>query len=564
MLAQTLQRIAAKYPVLFRVLKHGIVPAAFYFAAFFLLAFSLFRKFSSQFWGDRTDGLQNAWNLWWVNLVVHRLDLYSTIWYTDLLHWPFGTTLLGHTLSPFDGYLAVLLLNFLSLKTAFNTIVVFAVVMAGLTMYWLAYSLTRSWWSALLAGCMYCFSSYIFMHLAAGHLSVLSAEWIPLFLLCWYRLLTRPTVLRGLAAALALWLAILGDYYYFFYCVLAALVILIWYAAVRRDVRFLVRREHLLPLATFALIALIFIGPQVFSLLVANQRDPLMGAHDPAAYSLDLLAILIPGRTWFFNQWTQFFWSRLPVKWFEFSAYLTLPACFLLVYAWLRRKSLDTPARQQLYLWSALLIVFLLLALGPVLHIAGSDVWDKGMPYTLLAYLLPSLSISGVPARMAIMVILAGCLLSAFGFRELLSQFPRTRWLTFALVAVLLIQTVPISLPSTVGVIPDYVTALAGLPDDGGVVDLIQDNPSLQMLYQTVHGKPIAFGYIARIPASVATRDQALKGAIQTLDYEQLCGVYHIRYIVAPGPLLDPSDPSLVTLTAVYHTPAARIYRLEC
>ena len=68
---------------------------------------------------------------------------------------------------------------------AYNTITIFAFVMGGLTMYWLAYHLTRSFWGSLLAGFIFTFSNYHFMH-AQGHLQLISLEWIPLFVLCWY------------------------------------------------------------------------------------------------------------------------------------------------------------------------------------------------------------------------------------------------------------------------------------------------------------------------------------------------------------------------------------------
>ncbi len=42
----------------------------FYVLAFCLTAHSLLGKFFTEFWGDRMDDLQNAWNLWWVKLAL--------------------------------------------------------------------------------------------------------------------------------------------------------------------------------------------------------------------------------------------------------------------------------------------------------------------------------------------------------------------------------------------------------------------------------------------------------------------------------------------------------------
>lgn len=558
------KRIPDQHPHLADAIRHGLVPALIYLLTFCLLNFPALDQFSGHFWGARTDGLQNVWNLWWINLALHRPDLYPSIWYTPLLHWPFGTTLLGHTLAPFNGYLGALLLSFLSLPAAYNTIILFAFVTAGLTMYWLAYYLTRSYWASLAAGFMFAFSSYSLMHLLAGHLNVVSLEWIPLFLLCWVVLITKPGIHIAIGAAFALWLVILSDYYFFLYCVLAAALILCWHAVIRKSVRFLWRSEYTIPLATFAAVALLLIGPLVSSFLISNARDPFSSGHDPAAYSLDLLALFIPGRTWLFNQWTEFFWSRLPSNIKEDSAYLTLPAYVLLAYIWIRRKALVQAARQQVYLWLTMMGFFLLLALGPVLHVAGSAVWDRAMPYTFMGRILPILNVSGVPARMTVMVILSASVLSAIGLDRMFRQSDWQRLLAFALLGVMFFETLPVPVPITAPVIPEYVTVLAGLPDEGGVVDLVREGPSVQMYYQTVHGKPIVFGYISRTTVSLVQKDEGLSRAIEAQDYGSLWETYHIRYIVTKDELVAPSDLPYISLEVVYHKLGVKIYRLGC
>ena len=557
------ERLASKHPRLFDVVLHGIVPAFFYFFAFCLLTFPLMGRLFTHFFADPVDGLQNVWNIWWVNQAVRRPDLYPSVWYTTLLHWPVGTTLVGHTLNPFNGYLGVLLLGFLSLKTTYNTIVVFAFVASGVTMYWLSYYLTRSTWASLIAGALFTFSSYHFAH-GGNQLQTASLEWIPLFLLGWYVLIMRPGPLLAMGTALALWLVILCDYYYFTYCVLAAILIFLWHALHLRDWRFVLRREYLISLGLFAGSALLLIGPLVGNLLVSNARDPLIGAHDPANYSLDLLALIVPGGSWLFNRWTQGYWSRLPGNISENSVFIALPVFLFVGWLWMKRIFLDPAVKQQLYLWSAILVLFFLLALGPVLHIAGTVVWDGFMPYTLLGYLLPFLSLSGVPARMTVMVVLSASVLSAFALRDLLGRFPRTRLVTLGLLAVILFELLPAPLPALRIDVPDYVTTLAGLPDDGGVLNLVKTKPGLQLVYQTIHGKPIAFGYLARLPASVAAQDEDLSATIADQDYARLLATDRIRYIITSDPLPARPDQPYISVRLLYSLKGVRIYRLGC
>ncbi len=545
-------------------MKHGLLPACFYLLAFSLLTFPLMGKFSSVFFADPVDGLQNIWNIWWVNMAVRQPGLYPSIWYTQLLHWPYGTSLVGHTLNPFNGYVAVPLLSFFSLMTTYNTIVVFAFVMSGVTMYWLAYYLTRSYWASLVSGFLFTFSAYHFAH-GGNQLQTASLEWIPLFLLAWYVLLTRPGPLIAVGAAVALWLVILCDYYYFTYCVLGAVLIFVWYALSHKSLRFITRGEYLVSLGVFAASALLLCGPLVVHLLLSNYRDPMVGAHDATAYSLDLWGLFIPGGRWLFNSWTQAYWSRLPGTVTESSSSLALPVFVFISYLWMKRKSFDPAARGQLYLWSSTAGFFFLLALGPALHVGGTAVWYKAMPYWLLGRVLPFLNLSGVPARMTVMVVLSTAIMSAFALRDLLFGSQRTRLLTLGLLAVVLFQTLPAPLATVTNDVPDYVTALAKLPDDGGgVLNLVKARSGRLLYYQTVYNKPMAFGYVARLPASVTKKDADLSNAIAANDYAALWDTYRIRYIVISDSLPASVAQPDFTLVPVYDKKGVMIYRLGC
>ncbi|HEX5502266.1 MAG TPA: hypothetical protein VFW96_06560, partial [Thermomicrobiales bacterium] len=166
-----------------------VLPALVYLAGFCLLTYPLIRAFPSAFFADEGDGLQNVWNLWWVNLALTRL--HTSPWWTPLLHYPGGVSLVGQTLNPFDGFVAVALLPWLSLVETYNAIVVFSFVMGGVTAFWLARALGGAYWSSLVGGALFTFANYHFAH-AQGHLQLVALEWLPLFLLCWQRLLVAP------------------------------------------------------------------------------------------------------------------------------------------------------------------------------------------------------------------------------------------------------------------------------------------------------------------------------------------------------------------------------------
>ncbi|MDX1378030.1 MAG: hypothetical protein R3307_04205 [Anaerolineales bacterium] len=553
---QTMKKIFA-----IKFMRHGLIPAGLYFILFCLLTYPLILDFSTHFFTDDGDGLMNVWNLWWIDTAVSQPSTHASIWHTDMLHWPFGVTLRGQTLNPFNGLFAVPLLRVMSLVQAHNTIVIFAFVMSGVTAYWLSYYLTKSFWGSLVAGYIFTFSSYHFAHYY-GHLNLISMEWIPLFVLCWIVLITRPSVLMGLASALTLWLVLLCDYYYFFYCVLAGVLIALWYIIVKKKIWLFLSREYLTPLSVFIVSTLILTGPIILPLMYLMRTDPLLDAHNPEGFGLDLLVLFIPGETWRFGHLTEGFWSKLPIGISEASVYLGYLVILLLVFMWMQRKNMETAIRGETNLWFFLIGFFFLMALGPVLRINGKPLFDAIMPYTVMEKVLPFLKLSGVPVRMVVMVTLSASVLSARAVKILVKNFPRQIVLASFVIVLLFVEHLPGPLPVTSTDMPEYVTALEELPNDGGLLDLAAPTKHLHLYYQTRHRKPLVFGYIARTPTNVAEKEKGITRAINREEFVRLWDEYEVRYIVTKS-IID-YENSFVSIDLVYQDDEINIYRLEC
>ena len=540
--------------------KHGVTPVLVFFFMFCLLTWPLIRGFSTHFFTDAGDGFMNIWNLWWVNTATSQPSIHPTIWHTDMLHYPFGVTLLGQTLNPFNGMLAVPLLRVISLVQAHNLIVLFAFVTSGVTAYWLAYYLTKSFGGSLLAGYIFTFSSYHFAHYY-GHLNLISMEWIPLFILCWYTLITRPNIWIGIASALTLWLVLLCDYYYFFYCVLAGILIAAWYMVSKKDLLLFTKRNYLPSLSAFILFALTLTGPVIFPLMYLTRVDPFMDAHNPKNFALDLFALFVPGENWRFSHWTEGYWSRLPLGISEASVYLGYGILILLGYLWVKRKNIEPAGQNSISPWYFMAGFFFLMALGPVLQVNGHTVYEALMPYTIMEKIIPFLKLSGVPIRMVVMVTLSASVLGAMAV-ALMTKTSRGMIFAFLVVALLIVESLPTSLPATPTAMPDYVTALADLPSDGGVLDEAAPTKYFQVYYQTAHRKPLVFGYVARTPSSVVEKETELRRAINHRNFVALWDTYHIRYI-ATTDVIEYDDP-FVSVKLVYQDGDVNIYRLEC
>ena len=539
------------------IAKIWMFPAVIYFVAFCILTWPLIFSFHTHFFADTGDGLQNVWNIWWINKAV--TELHQNPWHTTFLHYPQGASLLGQTLNPFNGFIGIFLLKFLTLIETHNVIVLFSFVMGGVTAFWLSFYITKSYWCSLIAGYIFTFSQYHFAH-AQGHLQLVSLEWIPLFVLCWYWLITNPGILKAIAAGVVLFAVLLCDYYYFLYCVLSGILIMLWYALSNRDILFFLKRKYLFVLSAFIGVCLITSGILIGSLLLTNIKDPFVGAHDPLRYSLDLLAPFIPGGHWRFAELTKFYWSRLPGNIHESSVYIGASVALLICYVWYKRSECRLQY-SSLYLWFGILFFFGIMALGPVLHVGGKQIFTGIMPYTVLQTVIPPLKLSGCPARMMAMVVPSSAVISAIGLHTLFQRKGARHVLLAGILGfLLLVDFLPKPLPSSKLNIPEYIDLLKALPKNGGIIDTV-NRGSAALYYQTVHEIPMADGYISRYPTSVLKELQEKYSAIKSQNYFSLLKDYNIHYIVTSS-IISSTDLHS-TLTLLYDSRDVKLYAIE-
>jgi hypothetical protein len=541
-----------------RLARFVAAPILVYFAVFSVLTYPLILSFSTRFFTNAGDGLQNVWNLWWVDRAV--TVLHTTPWFTTYLHYPYGVSLVGHTLNPFNGLLAIPLLRLMTLVQVHNTIVLLGFVMGGVTAFWLAYRFCGRFWPSILGGGVFTFSEYHFAH-AEGHLQLVSLEWLPVFALTWHMLLNKPTPLASVGTAVALLLVILCDYYYFAYSLLYAGIATGWEVLRRRDAAFLVRKPYAGPIVLFFVLTAATSGILIQQLLTLNAVDPLLGSHQADEFSTDLLAAVIPGGHWRFAEVSMPFWGALPGNIHESSVDVGISVLVLLALLIGRRSSFLV---RQVSVWGAVLLVFWMLSLGPVLRISGTPAPEIPMPYRVLQKLIPALSLGGVPARMMVMVYLAAGVLASVSLTLLWRESLVARAVACALVALMAVEYLPQSVSATSPDVPGYVLAVRNISGPGGLLDMVsgysEDHPfgdstgaGVALYYQTIHERPIASGYIARLPQSAWDRLLDIKRLVDQNAYAQLCRDYDLRYVLMPASVAP--MPSLSSARLLYSDP---------
>jgi hypothetical protein len=511
-----------------KLLKLVVAPLAVYFAGFAALTWPLLERFSTHTFGDAGDGWQHVWNQWWVRTAL--LERHTHFWFTDMLWYPTGVPLFGHTMSWINGLISIPLSSFLSAVQAYNTIVVFGFVATGWTTFLLAHHLSRSWWGSLFAGAATTFSSYHFAH-AQGHVDLASLQWVPLFLLVWIRFLERPGFGRATLAAVALLAVVACSYYYALYaCAAGAILFPAWVARHRAEWRG-AKGRGVAALALFGALALGTTGLLFFKVREVTLADPSGDSHPPLEWCLDLGSPFIPGGHWRFADLTRGFWQLLPGNVHETSVYLGW--CLILA-AGFSVWSFVSGRLRGAGPWIAIAVFFFLLALGPALKIFGQQFDPGWMPYSALEAWVPAFRVSGMPVRMISVVQLAVSVLAAVGFTEFLRTVLRPWWLRVAFAALFVVEILPAPIPTTPPAVPDYVAVLSGLPG-GAVFGLDDIDLSAALYWQTVIGKPINGGFISRRPISLMARYAGMQDALAAGRLDEFFQSSRARYVVLPN-----------------------------
>jgi hypothetical protein len=214
-------------------------------------------------------------------------------------------------------------------------------------------------------------------------------------------------------------------------------------------------------------------------------------------------------------------------------------------------------------------LVFALLAMGPQLQIDG-HIFNIPMPYQILSQLIPAFSITGIPGRFVVITSLALAILAAYGFTNLVDWLSAVsgrrsvvNYSTTLVVSLLIIlEFLPVPLPLTPTNLDSFYTQMGAESDPYAILDIKWDANYL-LHAQTIHGKPLVGGWLARLPAGQAAflnqggldksfvylmlgpkgKDLSDPVAIQSAIQNEL-DARHVRYIIdhnnIAGPFLEP------------------------
>jgi hypothetical protein len=228
--------------------------------------------------------------------------------------------------------------------------------------------------------------------------------------------------------------------------------------------------------------------------------------------------------------------------------------------------------RRRAAIWGATAVVFGVLAMGPVLHIGGAThfagIGPVPLPYVLLERVVPMLKIARSVSRFDVVVTLSLGILAAMGtlwlLRSVQGRWPASVGVPLAalgIVAAITLEYVAVPYPMSFPETQPFHHQLAREPGDFAVMDVPMDtwDRPANLLYQTVHQKPLVSAYTSRSnPQAPAWRTPVLQSFrylepdINSGDPVGLAGTVlgdlNVRYVIVHKSDLPPGEQREKTL----------------
>lgn len=347
--------------------------------------------------GKGPDAALLMWCLvWWPHAISHHLNPL----FTNLLWTPFGFNLAWSVCIPLQSVVMAPITIAFGPIFAFNTLSLMFPALDAWAAFILCRHLVQEYWTSLLGGFIYGFSSYILGQQAIGHMHMTAAFIVPLLvylaLLHLEGNLSRLSFIALLSILLVLqFLATTEIFATIFFFGVITIAVAMWIMPEERPRLFDLATSIGCSLA----IAIVVLSPYLYYIVVAH---PFAGPIWPSvSFSLDLANSVIPGSLLFLGQ---VLGPGRVDDWIlhgvveNGGGYVGLPLIAIAVaFGYSRWRD---PISRMI---TVLLVITYLLCLGPRLHFAGHTLF--GLPWKLFGH-LPLLN-NALPTRFAVYLFLA-------------------------------------------------------------------------------------------------------------------------------------------------------------
>ena len=482
----------------------GLLVMAGHFLLTCLYTFPLILNFGSRLPGTLLeDRDQNLWNLWWVrDSLLHLRNPFRT----DFIYQPEAISLYFHTLHPLNGLISLPVQLLFGMVVAYNFVVFFSFVAAGLGSWLLLKYLCGNGPVAFAASLIFVYAPF-HIYTLIGLMQLISLEWLPFYVLFLLKAVRDPQDRwrNSLLAAFFLVCVALIDWYYTLF-VLGFTGLYIGWVVVGLLLERWRRKPNspdekgakpdLRPVGLILAGFGILISPVLWPMLreLGSTTYYLPDPHDLKRYAPDGLDYWLPPSLSNGLGWLTRLVGTDATTGHVFLGYTALGLAGL---------GLVVSRASRFWAWAG--TVFWLLSFGPTLKLNGQDT-GLPMPYALIQN-WPIIKITRSPDRFVVITMLTLAVGAAYGLTWLVGRWRRglkgRQWWLVGL-AVLLITVEFLQIPYPLGdfEVSPFLTGLGQDKADYAILNLPAQNADFpgaaRMAEQTVHHKRIFDGYISR------------------------------------------------------------------
>jgi hypothetical protein len=437
--------------------------------------------------GHGGDVYVHYWNNWWIGQALARG---TSPYYTNLLFHPSGASLVYHNFGWLNIAGALALKPLAGPVGAYNIVFLLNIALCGYAMYNLAGYLLRNRPAAFVAGLVHAFWPYRFIHV--DHPNLVCTQWLIWFLLFLIQVVRERQRRHVLLAALFLILTAFARLQLFVLALFPAAIYLLYSIFAEREYW---NRRTWGRLVLIGVLTVVVLAYPLFPLM----REQLAGDYPDDVFideqsenQTDLLAYIIPNTNHPLRK------EYLPDALEAHVAFVGYTALAVGIYGAVR-------AGRRARLWLLIAAFSFVMALGPNLMVGGKVYPEIPMPYRLIGWSFP-VRILRNPHRFNILLAVPAAVLVGYGVHFLSQSKWRARLIPLLVVGLVLFEYVRIPVPTARLQYSPFYDQLAAESERFGLYDLpmgFSGPAKFYMYLQTIHGKPIVQGKMARPTRSI-------------------------------------------------------------
>ena len=509
--------------------------------------------------------------LWYMPVAIFNHDL-TRLTHDYLIFYPDGIPASPFQ-SAFNQILTWVLSSLIDIHIVYNILWLSSFIFGAYGTYLLVKYLTTDRTSSLIAGLVFAFSPYHFVH-SFGHFGATSIEWIPFCALYLMKMFKEGGTRNSFFAGIFFILVAMSDLQYMVFMGIFVMLLFVYetYICLRKekkDYKEILRRIFY-KYTLFGVISFIGLIPLTLeNILTATSSENFLRLDpiEAVMYSADLLSFFLPSVLHpVFGSFTTDIYSNFSGNTSENTTFIGYTVILLSLFAAHRLKG-----NRNVKFWSISALFFSLISLGPLLHINGNTSFTEfntsvPLPHLVLYYLIPFLDNCRTTGRFFVIASLSFAVLTGYGVSELLKTNKSKKKVTAVVISSLIIfEYLAIPIPMSEVNEPSFYKEISQDKDNYALLEIpgTQDYEAgvTIIYYQTIHGKPVVGNWAARYPSTARdfelntpvvrelTYLQPFTADILDQDVDQIgtsiLNYYNISYIVLHTDYMNDSEINL-------------------